>query len=255
MPDPDLIENSDKPIVPEVAAKVENDKNSCEVIQTLRKKDRSKRKKLKAKELPKIKIQEKIDTNVDNSQVSPSTNNLDHTTEEIINMVEIKPESLKNSDSEKSKSENIESSFMKHRHTRSNAVESTVNDDIKDKENKVRKHRRKTKETSNLQKVLSKHKSVENHKSDKHRKRTNSYDIRKAPELNEQVEIKSSSTDLPTNNSNNNNDNANNNNINQHLKPEIRNQRVAIKIKLCCTCGTRHIQDHCPLQSPHYPVS
>lgn len=29
---------------------------------------------------------------------------------------------------------------------------------------------------------------------------------------------------------------------------------MAIKIKLCCACSTRHIQDQCPLQIPHYTI-
>ncbi|KAK4876889.1 hypothetical protein RN001_009395 [Aquatica leii] len=116
---------------------------------------------------------------------------------------------------------------------RANEDLSTNNDgdidsnDIKDKEIKTHKHRRKGKEerSANKSKLL-----------DKQKKKINNYDIRKAPELNEQVEEKSDNL------------------CNQNDDSDVGNQRVAIKIKLCCTCGTRHIQDQCPLQNPHFIV-
>ncbi|KAB0792661.1 hypothetical protein PPYR_14620 [Photinus pyralis] len=90
---------------------------------------------------------------------------------------------------------------------------------------KIRKHRRKEKENADKNKTLEKQK-----------KKTNNYDIRKAPELNEQIEEKADPDGALLN------------------EGDLDPQRVAIKIKLCCTCGTRHIQDHCPLQNPHFVV-
>ena len=37
---------------------------------------------------------------------------------------------------------------------------------------------------------------------------------------------------------------------NEELQPPQPQQRVAIRIKLCCDCNSRHIQDACPLRNP-----
>lgn len=63
-------------------------------------------------------------------------------------------------------------------------------------------------------------------------KRKIDYDIRKAPELNNQVETKVSLDDTTSD--------------------TTKQHKVAIKIKLCLICSMHHLQDLCPLQNPHH---
>ncbi|KAK5642149.1 hypothetical protein RI129_008316 [Pyrocoelia pectoralis] len=135
----------------------------------------------------------------------------DKETNEIIVQEEIKIEDVEDTKSSKSLS-----------HDNGEVpLNSVISDDSKSQENKIRKHRRKEKESRFL---------------DKQKKKSNNYDIRKAPELNEQIEEKPDPDGMLLNDT------------------DASNQRVAIKIKLCCNCGTRHVQDQCPLQNPHFII-
>lgn len=125
-------------------------------------------------------------------------------------------------------------------------------------ENRKQKHRRKIRETLYTEKGskqiksnevkhkkkasdANQHKTVENVKAEKQKKKTaTNYDIRKAPELDEQVEKPKIEIDIKE--------------IDED-QLELTNKRVAIKIKMCTNCGSRHLQDQCPLQNPYYVVS
>lgn len=78
-------------------------------------------------------------------------------------------------------------------------------------------------------------KSSETAKSEKGKKKID-HDIRKAPELDVQVDIK----------------------VDCEAKiKDISNEKqtIAIKIKYCLICSTQHLQNACPLQNPHYTVA
>lgn len=125
-------------------------------------------------------------------------------------------------------------------------------------ENRQQKHRRKIRDALYTEKGskqiksnevkhkkkasdANQHKTAENVKAEKQKKKTaTNYDIRKAPELDEQVEKPEIENHVEEINEN-------------HL--EVTNKRVAIKIKMCTNCGSRHLQEQCPLQNPYYVVS
>ncbi|RZB40865.1 uncharacterized protein BDFB_005912 [Asbolus verrucosus] len=88
---------------------------------------------------------------------------------------------------------------------------------------------RKKKTFTSLDKPGKKEKLTESKKKFDH-------DIRKAPELGLQTDNK---LDPPK--------------AEDELNDSI--SRVAIKIKLCQNCSTRHIQDHCPLNYPNFIIS
>lgn len=125
-------------------------------------------------------------------------------------------------------------------------------------ENRKQKHRRKIKEILETEKCskqikanevkhkrkandVNQHKSVENVKAERQKKKTpTNYDIRKAPELDVQAQTPKVENHIKEINEN---------------QLEATNKRVAIKIKMCTNCGSRHLQDQCPLQNPYYVIS
>ncbi|KAF5277471.1 hypothetical protein FQR65_LT03808 [Abscondita terminalis] len=196
-----VLETSEATNVPEQETKSKDD--STNAI-PLRNTERTKRKKAKSNE-----ISQDI-THEENIPISDGQ----HLQEEIVKVSEEKQPQIINTANEDLPTNNDEEIEPK---------------EVKDKENKIRKHRRKgkdgTEKNSNRNKLL-----------DKQKKKPNNYDIRKAPELNDQVEERIE--DVPS----------------QNDSSDLPSQRVAIKIKLCCSCGTRHVQDQCPLQNPHYEI-
>lgn len=106
------------------------------------------------------------------------------------------------------------------------------------KQGKVKplKNKKKRKGNESTTKVISKHKS-EYKKQDNVKKKID-HDIRKAPELTVQVDDVHLPDDINTDNLNSN----------------VEKQRVAIKIKMCFNCDTRHVEELCPLQNAIYIV-
>lgn len=123
-----------------------------------------------------------------------------------------------------------------------------------------RKHKNHSHSNSDVQEI--KHKQLildgepakSRHKQEKERgrKKVKHHDIRKAPQLDMNASVKSESVSdqsqpapvVPI--------------VTPIVAPEpvveeikTEHQRVAIKIKLCNTCNTRHLQDTCPLRNPH----
>ncbi|EFA01111.1 hypothetical protein TcasGA2_TC010323 [Tribolium castaneum] len=98
-------------------------------------------------------------------------------------------------------------------------------EDTAEKEEKTKKK----KSLTNLDKPIKKEKSTDTKKKLDH-------DIRKAPELGLQNDIKLEP---------------------QKPEPELNEtvNRVALKIKLCYNCNSQHVQDQCPLNYPNFVIS
>lgn len=110
--------------------------------------------------------------------------------------------------------------------------------DIKNKKHKLENEEDQTKKVATKIEKQSRHK----HDKEKNKRKVKHHDIRKAPEL----DVKAIKTEeiLPP-------PEINVEIIPAQVIPKENNlERVAIKIKLCNSCNTRHLQDACPLRNP-----
>lgn len=124
------------------------------------------------------------------------------------------------------------------RHKRQRKSKEALESDNITKQIKATEIRKSEKQKKN---VTQNNKVIENCRTMKQKKKSpTTYDIRKAPELNEQVEAPKIENHIKEINEN---------------QVDTGNKRVAIKIKICSNCGSRHLQDHCPLENPYYVVS
>lgn len=141
----------------------------------------------------------------------------------------------------------VEKTKSKHRKKHKSHSHSAGSDEIKHKNNA---------ETESA-------KSKQKQEKDKGKRKVKHHDIRKAPQLDINLGIKleelQPDNPVPVANSPVATEQIKSELPNEHnkLAEEIKNdhfQRVAIKIKLCNICNTRHMQDGCPLNNPLYTV-